>query len=63
MTASLTKTFPTYRDATLWLYDRGFRGAAMKQKADGQWTVTVKGGEAIRAIEEAAGAKVVPSAS
>ena len=41
-----------YRDATLWLYARGFKCGCMEEMENGDWVVTLEGEDAKRAVDE-----------
>lgn len=58
-----TKTFPSYRAATLWLHERGFSAAVTFVAHTAECTITLEGESAKRAIEEETGTKVVVEAA
>lgn len=63
MMIRFTRTFPTYRAATLWLHERGYSAAVTFIAHTDKCTITIEGESAKRAIEEETGAKVVEEAA
>lgn len=57
--AKLTKRFDTYRDATLWLHERGYSAAMTFTAHTGECTVTLEGEQAIRAAEEETNTRIL----
>ena len=62
MKVKFEKKFLNYAAATAWLHERGYSAVIPDMNdVSGPCTITLEGDEAVRAIEEDAGAKVVSS--
>lgn len=59
MKVQFQKKFETYRDATIWMHQRGYQSAVVRHDLGDTCTITIEGEDAKRAIEEATNAKII----